>query len=361
MAGAPVSRSVVRALRRGRDRRGRRARQPRAPRQGPHGQPGPPRRGHHRRRPGRRDGQGLPAPARAAVGGGADQRRAHRGVGEAVRRRPDDRATTLALEGARAICAAAEAAGTTVTLDMEDHTTTDRTLATLRTLRAGLPVDRRGAAGLPAPHRGRLPRPRRRGLAGPALQGRLQGAGVASPSRAPRRSTASYVRCLQGADGRPGLPDGGHARPAARSPSPASWRRAARAGQLRVPDALRHPPARAGAARGGRATRCASTCRTATSGTATSCADSPNAPPTSPSSCAPWRAGDDRDHRACSASASSARRCCPACSAPARPPASMLAAERHAERAAEIAERYGVRTPTPERGRRRRPTSCCWR
>ena len=45
----------------------------------------------------------------------------------------------LALEGARAICAAAEAVGTTVTLDMEDHTTTDRTLATLRTLRQDFP------------------------------------------------------------------------------------------------------------------------------------------------------------------------------------------------------------------------------
>ena len=45
----------------------------------------------------------------------------------------------LALEGARRICEAAEAAGTTVTLDMEDHTTTDRTLATLATLRREFP------------------------------------------------------------------------------------------------------------------------------------------------------------------------------------------------------------------------------
>ena len=30
------------------------------------------------------------------------------------------------------------------------------------------------------------------------------------------------------------------------------------------------------------------------------------------------------------------------------PPARMLAAERHAERAAEIAQRYGVATPSPE-------------
>src|SRR5690606_774384 len=41
----------------------------------------------------------------------------------------------LALDHARRICAAAEEAGTTVTPDMEDHTTTDTTLETLRELR----------------------------------------------------------------------------------------------------------------------------------------------------------------------------------------------------------------------------------
>jgi proline dehydrogenase len=41
----------------------------------------------------------------------------------------------IALEHARAICEAAAAAGTTVTLDMEDHTTTDSTLFVLRELR----------------------------------------------------------------------------------------------------------------------------------------------------------------------------------------------------------------------------------
>ena len=45
----------------------------------------------------------------------------------------------LALEGARRICEAAHAAGTTVTLDMEDHTTTDRTLEALRALRQDFP------------------------------------------------------------------------------------------------------------------------------------------------------------------------------------------------------------------------------
>jgi proline dehydrogenase len=45
----------------------------------------------------------------------------------------------IALENARTICRAARNAGTTVTLDMEDHTTTDVTLATLRELRKDFP------------------------------------------------------------------------------------------------------------------------------------------------------------------------------------------------------------------------------
>lgn len=45
----------------------------------------------------------------------------------------------LAYEHAAAICAAADAAGTTVTLDMEDHTTTDSTLQILTRLRMQYP------------------------------------------------------------------------------------------------------------------------------------------------------------------------------------------------------------------------------
>jgi proline dehydrogenase len=45
----------------------------------------------------------------------------------------------VALENARTICRAARNAGTTVTLDMEDHTTTDSTLAILRELRQDFP------------------------------------------------------------------------------------------------------------------------------------------------------------------------------------------------------------------------------
>jgi proline dehydrogenase len=45
----------------------------------------------------------------------------------------------IALENARTICSAADRAGATVTLDAEDHTTTDATLETLRELRIDFP------------------------------------------------------------------------------------------------------------------------------------------------------------------------------------------------------------------------------
>ena len=45
----------------------------------------------------------------------------------------------IALDNARTICHAARNAGTTVTLDMEDHTTTDSTLGILRELRKDFP------------------------------------------------------------------------------------------------------------------------------------------------------------------------------------------------------------------------------
>jgi proline dehydrogenase len=45
----------------------------------------------------------------------------------------------IALDNARRICSAARAAGSAVTLDMEDHTTTDATLGTLHQLRADFP------------------------------------------------------------------------------------------------------------------------------------------------------------------------------------------------------------------------------
>ena len=47
---------------------------------------------------------------------------------------------SMAIDNARQICAAAVSAGTTVTLDMEDHTTTDSTLGILRELRVDFPT-----------------------------------------------------------------------------------------------------------------------------------------------------------------------------------------------------------------------------
>ncbi len=61
---------------------------------------------------------------------------------------------------------------------------------------ARLPRHRCGAAVLPAPHRGRLPRPRVRRQPGPAVQGGLQGAeSVAYQSDA--EVDLAYVRCLK--------------------------------------------------------------------------------------------------------------------------------------------------------------------
>jgi proline dehydrogenase len=56
-------------------------------------------------------------------------------VGQAL---PDE-GEKVAVENARTICHAARNAGTTVTLDMEDHTTTDSTLGILRELRKDFP------------------------------------------------------------------------------------------------------------------------------------------------------------------------------------------------------------------------------
>lgn len=56
-------------------------------------------------------------------------------VGQALAVDGDD----IALDNARVICEAAARAGTTVTLDMEDHTTVDSTLAILRELRRDFP------------------------------------------------------------------------------------------------------------------------------------------------------------------------------------------------------------------------------
>jgi proline dehydrogenase len=75
----------------------------------------------------RLNGEGLTAGAEVSVKLSA--------VGQAL---PGD-GEKIALDHAREICTVADAAGTTVTLDMEDHTTTDSTLSILRELRRDFP------------------------------------------------------------------------------------------------------------------------------------------------------------------------------------------------------------------------------
>ncbi|PRX96317.1 proline dehydrogenase family protein [Allonocardiopsis opalescens] len=102
----------------------------------------------------------------------------------------------IALDNARRICAAAEAAGTTVTLDMEDHTTTDSTLDILRALREDHP-------GTGAVLQAYLRRTEDdcRALAAAGSRVRLCKGAYAEPARVAFTTRAevdrSYVRCLR--------------------------------------------------------------------------------------------------------------------------------------------------------------------
>ena len=111
----------------------------------------------------------------------------------------------LALEGARTICRAAEAAGTTVTLDMEDHTTTDRTLATLRALRQDHPST--GAVLQAYLHRTEQDC---RDLAVEGSRVRLCKGAYKEPEsvafQTPDQVDAAYVRCLRVLMDGPGYP-----------------------------------------------------------------------------------------------------------------------------------------------------------
>ncbi len=102
----------------------------------------------------------------------------------------------LAEQGARTICSAARDAGTTVTLDMEDHTTTDRTLETLRALRADFPTT--GAVVQSYLHR---TEDDCRALAEQGSRVRLCKGAYKEPAsvafQTPAEVDASYVRCLE--------------------------------------------------------------------------------------------------------------------------------------------------------------------
>ncbi|MCR6486105.1 proline dehydrogenase family protein [Amycolatopsis sp. OK19-0408] len=102
----------------------------------------------------------------------------------------------VALENARKICAAAEAVGATVTLDMEDHTTTDSTLGILRELRGEYPWV--GAVLQAYLHRTEADC---RALSGPGSRVRLCKGAYAEPEPVAFQEKSevdkSYVRCLR--------------------------------------------------------------------------------------------------------------------------------------------------------------------
>ena len=102
----------------------------------------------------------------------------------------------IALANAEQICSAARAAGMTVTVDMEDHTTTDSTLEAVSELRKEFPRHRCRATGLPLPHRRGLPRSCLRGS-----RVRLCKGAYAEPESVAFHDRdeidLSYVRCLK--------------------------------------------------------------------------------------------------------------------------------------------------------------------
>jgi proline dehydrogenase len=114
-------------------------------------------------------------------------------------------ADKIALESAREICTAAAAAGTTVTVDMEDHTTTDRTLDTVRELRVDFPW-----VGAVLQSQLRRTEADCRDLAGPGSRVRLCKGAYAEPASVAFESRAevdlSYVRCLKVLMAGEGLP-----------------------------------------------------------------------------------------------------------------------------------------------------------
>jgi proline dehydrogenase len=111
----------------------------------------------------------------------------------------------VALANARTICEAAARAGTTVTLDMEDHTTTDSTLEILGKLRQDFPET--GAVLQAYLHRTEQDC---RDLAFPGSRVRLCKGAYKEPESVAFQDkhevNLSYVRCLKALMSRPGYP-----------------------------------------------------------------------------------------------------------------------------------------------------------
>ena len=151
----------------------------------------------------------------------------------------------IALENARTICRAARNAGTTVTLDMEDHTTTDSTLATLRELRKDFPET--GAVLQAYLHRTEADC---RALAYEGSRVRLCKGAYDEPAEVAFQGRLevdkSYVRCLKVLLAGQGYPMiATHDPRMIKIASSLASRNGRGRRQLRVPDALRHPPRRA--------------------------------------------------------------------------------------------------------------------
>ena len=190
----------------------------------------------------------------------------------------------IALEGARRVCAAAAAVGTTVTVDMEDHTTTDRTLETVRELR----VDHPWVGAVVQAHLRRTEADCR-DLAGPGSRVRLCKGAYDEPASVAYRERAevdaSFARCL-------GVLMAGEGLPMVATHDPRLIELARRLGReprggVRAADAARRAPGARRRRWPPKARPCASTCPTAPSGSATSCAAWASAPPT-------WRSSSAR-------------------------------------------------------------------
>ena len=111
----------------------------------------------------------------------------------------------IALESARQVCESAAAVGTTVTVDMEDHTTTDATLQAVRDLRVDFPW-----VGAVLQSQLRRTEDDCRDLAGPGSRVRLCKGAYDEPESAAFRHAdevdRSYVRCLKVLMAGDGLP-----------------------------------------------------------------------------------------------------------------------------------------------------------
>ena len=189
----------------------------------------------------------------------------------------------IATENAQLICEAALEAGTTVTIDMEDHTTTDSTLAIVRELRSDYPW--LGTVLQAYLYRTEADCPE---LAYEGSRIRLCKGAYAEPATVahtdPKEIDQAYVRCLKILMSGPGYP-----MVATHDPRLVEIALALAEREQRTKDSFELQmlygsgrPSRRGWPDSG--TRCGSTSRTAPTGTATWCAGWPRSPPTCGSS-----------------------------------------------------------------------------